>query len=208
MTGENAVRIREIMSSPAVVVGPDAPVKYAAGLLDAHGFTCLPVVAADGRLVGIVSEAELVADRFPPDPRVPIAERVEVTPGATVGEVMVRDVLVAHPEEGVADLLTVLRSADVRSLPVVDHGVVVGVVTYRDLIRALARDDDLIAADVQRRLDLYGGAGRWSASVRGGEVTIVDSRDDLVDRSAAVRVAESVIGVTRCRVVDATPSTA
>jgi CBS domain-containing protein len=205
---EDPVRIREIMSRPPVVVMPDMPVKEAARLLDSHGFTCLPVVDGDSRLVGIVSEAELLADRFPPDPRLPIAERVDLDPGATVGEVMVRDVLVTHPEEGVSDLLTVLRSADVRSLPVVDGGTVVGVVTYRDLIRALARDDELIAADVQRRLDLYGGVGRWRATVRDGEVTIADSREDLVDRSAAVRVAESVIGVTRCRVVDRTATSA
>lgn len=198
------MRIREIMSSPAVTVAPDVPAKEAAALLDAHGFTSLPVVAADGRLVGVVSEAELLAGRFPPDPRLPTAERVEVDPGARVGDVMVRDVLVTHPEEGVSDLLTVLRSADVRSLPVVDDGVVVGVVTYRDLIRALARDDESIAADVQRRLDLCGGSGRWRASLRDGEVTIVDSRGDPVDRAAAMRVAESVIGVTRCRVVDTT----
>jgi CBS domain-containing protein len=199
---EKTVRIREIMSSPAVVVPPETTVKAAAALLAAHGFTCLPVVTGDGRLVGVVSEAELLAGRFPPDPRVPIADRVDRVLGATVGDVMVRDVLVAHPQEGVADLLTVLRSADVRSLPVVDDGVVVGVATYRDLVRALARDDVLIEADVRRRLDLYGGAGRWRADVRDGEVTIVDDRDDLVARSGAIRVAESVIGVSRCRVVD------
>jgi CBS domain-containing protein len=56
------------------------------------------------------------------------------------------------------------------------HGVVVGVVTYRDLIRALARDDALVRADVQRRLDIYGGVGGRRARVRDGEVTIADDR--------------------------------
>ncbi|OLT09628.1 hypothetical protein BJF78_30225 [Pseudonocardia sp. CNS-139] len=197
------MRIREIMSSPAVVVPPQLPVKEAAAVLDDRGFTSLPVVAADGRLVGTVGEAQLLADRFPPDPRVPIAERMALRPGTTVEEVMARDVLVAGPDEGVADLLTVLRSAGVRSLPVVDRGAVVGVVTYRDLVRALARDDALIQADVQRRLDLRGGVGRWRASVHDGEVTILDERADHVDRSGAIRTAEAVIGVTGCRVVDA-----
>jgi CBS domain-containing protein len=200
------VRIHEIMSSPAVVVSPECSVKEAAALLDAHGFTALPVVAGDGRLVGVVNEAELLADRFPPDPRLPIADRLPTALGATVGEVMVRDVLVAHPQEGVADLLTVLRSVNVRSLPVVDGGVVVGVVTYRDLVRALARDDALIEADVRRRLDLYGGIGRWQASVRDGEVTIIDDRSGPVERSGAMRVAESVIGVTRCQIVETASS--
>jgi CBS domain-containing protein len=197
------VRIREIMSSPAVVVPPELPVKNAAALLDSHGFTCLPVVAADGGLVGVVGERELLADRFPPDPRLPLNEREDRDPGDAVADVMVRDVLTAHPQEGVADLLTVLRSANIRSLPVVEDGVVVGVITYRDLVRALARDDGVIEADVQRRLNLCGGVGRWQATVRDGEVTIIDEGSDPADRNAAVRVAESVIGVTRCRVVEA-----
>lgn len=62
---EKTVRIREIMSSPAVVVPPETTVKAAAALLAAHGFTCLPVVTGDGRLVGVVSEAELLAGRSP-----------------------------------------------------------------------------------------------------------------------------------------------
>lgn len=51
------------MSSPAVTVPPQLPVKDAAAVLDAHGFTCLPVVTGHGRLVGVVSEKELLADR-------------------------------------------------------------------------------------------------------------------------------------------------
>jgi CBS domain-containing protein len=196
------VRIREIMSSPAVVVPPELPVKDAAALLASRGFTCLPVVAGDGRLIGVVGEAELLADRFPPDPRLPLDEREDRDPGDVVADVMVRDVFTAHPQEGVADLLTVLRSANIRSLPVVEDGVVIGVITYRDLVRALARDDGVIEADVRRRLNLCGGVGRWRATVRDGEVTIFDERRDPSDRNAAVRVAESVIGVTRCRVVE------
>ncbi|WP_433285818.1 CBS domain-containing protein [Pseudonocardia sp. CA-142604] len=196
------MRIREIMSSPAVVVPPEMPVKDAAALLASHSFTCLPVVAGDGRLVGVVGEAELLENRFPPDPRLPLDKRADRDPGDVVADVMERDVLTAHPQEGVADLLTVLRSANVRSLPVVEDGVVIGVITYRDLVRALARDDGLIEADVRRRLNLCGGVGRWRATVRDGEVTIFDERRDPSDRNAAVRVAESVIGVTRCRVVE------
>jgi CBS domain-containing protein len=196
------VRIREIMSRPAVVVPPELPVKEAIATLDATGFTSLPVVSGEGRLVGVVGEAELLAGRFPPDPNVPIFDRAPDVPGATVGDVMVRDVLVTHPREGVADLLTVLRAANVRSVPVVDDGIVVGVVTYRDLLRALARDDASIEADVRRKLDIYGGVGRWRAEVRDGDVTIFDDHTDPVARSGAVRVAESVLGVSRCRVVD------
>jgi len=196
------MRVREVMSSPAVTVAPGAAVKQAAAILDERGFTCLPVVDGDGKLAGAVSEADLLMNRFPPDPRVPVLERPEREVGATVSDVMSADVLTAEPDDEVSDLLIELRAAGHRSVPVVDAGAVVGVVTYRDLVHALARDDALIAVDVQRRLDLYGGPARWTTSVQGGEVTLSDVGRDPFDRSVALRVAESVLGVTSCRFAD------
>ncbi len=196
------MRVREVMSSPAVVVAPETSVKQAAGILDERGFTCLPVVDGDGKLAGAVSEADLLMDRFPPDPRIPIVERREREVGATVADVMTADVLTVVPDDEVSVVLVALHTAGHRSVPVVESGTVVGVVTYRDLVHALARDDALIAADVERRLDLFGGAARWTVRVDRGEVTLGDERRDPVDRSIAMRVAESVLGVTACRFVD------
>jgi len=193
------MRVREVMSSPAVVVAPETSAKQAAAILDERGFTCLPVVDGDGKLAGAVSEADLLMNRFPPDPRIPVFERPEREVGATVADVMTVDVLTAAPDDQISVVLAALHVAGHRSVPVVDAGAVVGVVTYRDLVHALARDDALIAADVQRRLDLYGGASSWTASVQGGGVTLRGGRRDPVDRSVALRVAESVLGVTSCR---------
>jgi CBS-domain-containing membrane protein len=196
------MRVRDVMSSPAVVVAPRTSVKQAAAVLDEGGFTCLPVVDADGKLAGAVSEADLLMNRFPPDPRIPIVERPEREVGATVCDVMTADVLTVAPDDEVSVVLAALHAEGHRSVPVVEAGAVVGVVTYRDLVHALARDDALIAADVQRRLDLYGGPAHWTVSVRGGEVTLGDERRNPVDRSVALRVAESVLGVMACRFAD------
>ena len=192
------MRVREVMSSPAVVVAPETSAKQAAAVLDERGFTCLPVVDGDGKLAGAVSEADLLMNRFPPDPRIPVFERPEREVGATVADVMTVDVLTAAPDDQISVVLAALHVAGHRSVPVVDAGAVVGVVTYRDLVHALARDDALIAADVQRRLDLYGGAAQWTASVQGGGVTLRGRRDPA-ERSVALRLAESVLGVTSCR---------
>jgi CBS domain-containing protein len=193
------MRVREVMSSPAVVVTPETSVKHAAAVLDQRGFTCLPVIDGDGKLAGAVSEADLLMNRFPPDARIPVLERPEREVGATVADVMSIDVLTVAPDDEVSVVLAALNSAGHRSVPVVDAGAVVGVVTYRDLVHALARDDTLIAADVQRRLDLYGGSARWTVSVQGGTVTLGNERRDPLDRGIALRVAESVLGVTSCR---------
>jgi CBS domain-containing protein len=193
------MRVREVMSSPAVVVGPETSAKQAAAILDERGFTCLPVVDGDGKLAGAVSEADLLMNRFPPDPRIPVFERTEREVGATVADVMTVDVLTAAPDDQISVVLAALHTAGHRSVPVVDAGAVIGVVTYRDLVHALARDDALIAADVQRRLDLYGGPALWTVNVDGGRVTLSDGRRDPADRSVALRVAESVLGVTSCQ---------
>ena len=114
------MRVREVMSSPAVVVAPETSVKQAAAVLDQRGFTCLPVVDGDGKPAGAVSEADLLMDRFPPDPRIPIIERPEREVRATVADVMSRDVLTAGPDEDVSVALAALHAAGHRSVPVIE----------------------------------------------------------------------------------------
>src|SRR5438270_6785063 len=63
------MRARDVMTSPAITVTPGTTVKEAATLLAVNGFTALPVLDDDDRLIGIVTEADLVRDRFPYDPR-------------------------------------------------------------------------------------------------------------------------------------------
>lgn len=67
------MRARDLMSSPAITVTARVPVRGAAALLVSHGFTALPVVDDDKRLVGIVTEADLLGGE---------------PGGGTVGEVM------------------------------------------------------------------------------------------------------------------------
>jgi CBS domain-containing protein len=193
---------RDVMTTPVTTVTADARVKQAAGLLASGGFTALPVVDAQGRLLGIVSEADLVRGRFPRDPRSLITAQRNVgqppTAAATVGEVMTGDVIRAAPGTDVVDLVTTMLAQHVRSVPVVDDqdsGRVVGIVTRRDLIRALARDDDAIAAAVRHRLEAYGGCDRWTVEVHEGKVHIGDTFDDPTDQHVAVVLAQSVPGV-------------
>jgi CBS domain-containing protein len=194
---------RDVMTAPVTTVTADTRVKQAAGLLASGGFTALPVVDAQGRLLGIVSEADLVRGRFPRDPRSLITAQRDVgqspTAAATVGEVMTRDVVHAAPGTDVVDLVTTMLAQHVRSVPVVDDqpggGPVVGIVTRRDLVHALARDDDAIAGAVRHRLEAYGGCDRWTVDVQEGHVRIGDEHDDPTDRHVAVVLAQSVPGV-------------
>jgi CBS domain-containing protein len=192
------MRVRDVMSSPAVMTAPEAPIKNVAAQLAEKNFTSMPVLDR-GELLGLVGEADLLAGRFPPDPRIPRAGGWDPGLGDKVRDVMHTEVFVVAPSQEVGNVLVELRAVNSRMAPVVERGVVTGVVTFRDLLRALARDDALIAADVRRRIGVYAGAGHWVLSVSNGEVRLSGEDRDASDRGVLERIAESVIGVTAVR---------
>jgi CBS domain-containing protein len=59
------MKARDVMSSPVITVGPDTPIRAAAELLVSHGYTAAPVME-NGRVIGIVTEANLMRDRIHP----------------------------------------------------------------------------------------------------------------------------------------------
>ncbi|WP_438387267.1 CBS domain-containing protein [Actinopolyspora saharensis] len=192
------MRVRDIMAEPGVVARADTPVKAAAGMLVEHGVTALPVVDSEDRLLGEVTELDLVRNRFPRDPRYSggAEEHGEPPPGV-VGELISPRITGIDPETDVTDLVRVLLEERVRSVPVVEEGRLVGMVTGRDLVRTLARDDDLLARDISYRLSFVGGPRRWSVEVDEGTALIVDAYDSAEDRHVARVLAESVPGVLR-----------
>ncbi|SDC21412.1 CBS domain-containing protein [Actinokineospora iranica] len=191
------MRARQIMSSPVVAVGPEDTVKHAAALLAEHGFTALPVTE-DDRLVGMVTEADIVRDRIPADARRGAAGPVAAP--RTVAEVMTTPAVALSGGADVAMVARVMLDDRHRSMPIVDGGRVVGVITRRDLVRVLARSDAEIAADVRRHLARYGGPGRYTVEVRDGAATVLDPYDDPTDRHVARVLAEAVPGVVRAEV--------
>lgn len=184
------MRARDLMSTAVVTATPQTPVTTAEERLTRHGFTALPVVDDSGTLVGIVTEADFVADRFPGEPK-PV--------GRTVGDVMTSSVRSVDVEMDAAQLARIMLDGRLRSIPVLDRGKLVGVVTRRDFLRVLARPDSLVAADVLKRLGSFDSLDRWSVDVRDGEVTILDRFDSERDRQVATVLAEGVPGVIRAR---------
>ncbi|WP_236790893.1 CBS domain-containing protein [Amycolatopsis sp. GM8] len=193
------MRARDIMSRPVVTVTAASSAKHAAELLARHGFTALPVVDDDDRLIGIVTEADLIGERFPPDPRFAPAQRV--TPGETVGAVMTTPATAVAPGADVVEVARALLDSRIRALPIADGARVVGIVTRGDLVRMFARDDTEIAADVRHHLAVYGGPDRWRVEVHDGVVRISDEFDNEGDRHVATVLAEAVPGVVSATVL-------
>lgn len=199
------MRARDVMSSPVVTVTTSIAVKQAAELLAGNGFTALPVLDDDEKLIGIVTEADLVHDRFPRDARYrsahPDYDSAKTPRTKTVGDVMTSPVTAMGAGTDVVDLVTVMLDERIRSIPIVDGHTVIGVVTRRDLLRVLARDDNEIAKDIRHRLANYGGSGRWTVAVHDGAAAITDQYDDATDRHVAGVIAEAIPGVTSVHVV-------
>jgi len=130
--------VRELMSSPPVTIDSASDVANAAETLRRHGFTALPVLDDDGRLIGIVTEADLLDGRVEPDVRRGRPERPRhLRRGDTVGEVMTSPVESLTPGADVADAVEIMLDERIRCLPVVDGRHIVGVITRRDLLRAI-----------------------------------------------------------------------
>lgn len=145
------MQVQDLMTGSVVTVAPENPARVAAALLVSHGVTGAPVVDAGGVVVGVVTEADLVRDRIPRADEPP-----SPGPEPTVSEVMSREVRVAGPEDDVADVVATMLRAAVRSMPVLDGDRLVGVVSRRDVLRAVARGD-LTSADAwHRRQEMAG----------------------------------------------------
>ncbi len=175
-----AVLVKDIMNARPVTIRTDQPIGAAARVLARHAVTALPVVDEDGRIVGVVSEADVIARARLTDP---------------VGEAMSRVVALVHPETDVAELREVLTRTAVKSLPVVDAAdQVVGVVSRSDLVRVFAHDDEKLEEDVADVL-AHARVSGCRVRVRNGivQLTGLDAPDDPREASAIDAVIDAVV---------------
>jgi len=193
--------VSDLMTTPAVTVTARMSIKGAARLLRDRNVAAVPVLDDDGALVGIVSEIDLLRGTVVPDPTahlLPVAPPEQDLP-VTVAEVMSADVQVLFPHSDLYDAACRMRVSGVRSLPVVQDGEVVGIVSRADLLRVLAREDDEIAADVQARFgEEFGAHVPCQVRVQDGVVTLT-AGPASGDLEAAMLLTERVPGVVRVR---------
>lgn len=194
--------VGEIMTSPAVTVREDATPQLAMSLLAERHLSMLPVVDMESRLVGVVSEADLLALPEPPDPRAhlrPVASAVAKPAPRAIAELMTTSPGTTSESADVAEIAALFRRTAWKSLPVTRGDELVGVVSRSDIIRAMSRDDDDIEDDVNRLLaDLDPG---WDATVSHGVVTISGPGPDR-EGDVAASLAATVIGVRAIRLAE------
>ncbi len=113
--------VREIMTADPITVNEATSVQDAARLLVRYRITGLPVKDQDGKLTGIVSEADIFSKR-----------------GATVGDVMTRDVISVGPDTTVEIVTHLLTDHRIRRVPVMDGDQLLGIVSRADIVRMMA----------------------------------------------------------------------
>ena len=154
-----------------VSVRPETLFKEVARLLDEHRISAVPVLDDDLRVIGIVSEADLLArEGLFEERREPAARKKAAAD--TAAELMTSSVVRIGPGEDIVQAARLMEARKVKRLPVTDPGGrLVGIVSRRDLLRVFLRSDEDLLADVVRLLDLVGVApGDVRIQVRAGIV--------------------------------------
>ena len=167
--------VKELVTRDVAHVRDTSALDAAVRVLAEQRVSALPVVDSTGRVVGILSEADVLRLHVSADPRAHLRP-VEDAPAepwpATVREVMSPDPVVAHEGSDVADVARVLADTGWKSLPVVDGDhALVGMVSRSDVIRELSTRDADIWLRVVRDLARLDRAG-WTVSVSRGVVTV------------------------------------
>ncbi len=194
--------VADVMTKAVVVVGPDENFKACVRQLRRHHISAMPVVDANGRLVGIVSEDDLLAKQREREAKRPwLGLRwTDGGParGRVAGDVMTSPVVSVSPAASVSEAARLMYRESVKRLPVVNaHGSVVGIVSRADLLKTFERTDESIRQEIVDRVLRRG----LMVDPKTVEVEVVDGLVKLGGRleskslcELAVRMAERVEG--------------
>lgn len=143
------MQAQDVMTKQVAAIGAGASVREAARLMLERGVSALPVLNDKARVIGIVSEGDLVRRRELDTETegswwlLALAQGAArdylKTHGATVRDVMTRPVIGVRPSASLKQVARLLQKHDIKRVPVLVEGRVVGIVSRADLVRQLAR---------------------------------------------------------------------
>jgi predicted transcriptional regulator len=191
--------IRDLMTTSVVSVTTETPIGSALRLLDDRKITAMPVVDKTGVLVGIVSEADLLQDAALLDDRVPtaIVRTTTDTPPRRVVDVMSYLVATVDADDQLDVAIDLMWSTMIKSVPVIDNGRVVGMISRSDVIHLLAGRDDRIRTEVRELVQAE--RPDWQVDVHDGIVTVTGPAD-VHERKLADVLVGTVRGVVAIRI--------
>jgi len=214
------MKARDVMVRDVITIGPRDTVAHAAKLIAQNDVSALPVIDDHGRLVGLISEGDLMnreeigTEIHHPwwieavTPGAALAAEFAKSHGKRVEEVMSENVITATEDTSLADIAALLERNRIKRVPIVQHGELVGIVSRSNLVQALAsnagaskasldtnrviREELLSRLEQQRWTDF----GSRNIIVSDGKVHLWGLVGSPAERTALIALAEDVPGVT------------
>jgi len=145
MSVQATTLVRDVMAKQPVTIAPEASLASAIAVMREREIRHLPVVDDTGRLLGIITDRDLrsaalapaLAEFLPAGLRRAVEGAAEVLEQLRVQDAMTRGVVTTRPEASVAEAGAVMFERRVGSLPVRENGKLIGIVTERDIFKAL-----------------------------------------------------------------------
>ncbi|MFL5994934.1 MAG: CBS domain-containing protein [Streptomyces sp.] len=197
--------VSDVMTHTVAAIGRKDTFKEMVRLMQDRKVSALPVLDGQGRVVGIVSEADLLPkEEFrdsDPDRHTQLRRLSDLAKAGalTAEELMTSPALTTRPDTTLAQAARTMARARIKRLPVVDEqGMLKGIVSRADLLKVFLRDDEDIAEEVRREVVAYllptpGSAIR--ADVHDGVVKLVGRVRDPALVPVAARLVRAVEGV-------------
>lgn len=206
------MNVKDLMTTAVVTVSPETPLKRVAAILAEHSISGMPVCDTEGRVLGIVSEGDILykeqghVDRRggPLSWLVDGSQYADVVKASarTAEDAMTCPAITITPERPAAAAARIMISKGVNRLPVVKNGILVGIVTRADLVRAFTRPDDVIADEIREdvlRRALWLDPGTVEVEVDQGDVVLsgeIEARSDAEVMKKLVLRIPGVVSVT------------
>ena len=199
--------VKDVMSTEAVAVRREVTFKEIAATLRRYRVSALPVVDDTGKVLGVVSEADLLAKEALADPGV-VAEvlhrkDVRKAEGLTAADLMTGEVVTVSPQDPVEQAARLMHFLKVKRLPVVNSGgELVCIVSRSDLLAVFDRPDEDIrknVADVILRHEFRIDPSQFTVTVEDGVVTLEGTPETAALGRSLVRKARHVRGVVAVR---------
>ena len=215
------MKASDVMTTKVVTIGPDSSLSDMIKLMLDHRISGLPVVNAEGKLVGIVTEGDCLRTETGTEVKrsfwrdlmtgsETLAAEYIRSHGRKVSEVMTPDPVVVAPDEDLNEVIHLMEKHQVKRVPVVRNGTVVGIVSRANLLQALAGligDAKVAQSDAKIREGVIAALATlpWAANeflnvtVKDGNVDLWGCFTAYRQDEAAIVAAENVAGVKKVR---------
>ena len=196
--------VRDVMTRPVLSVQPETPLREVARILVEHRISGVPVVDATGRVLGVVSEGDLLMKGRDPDavhhrPLARIFGESEETrqlmakaEARTAGDAMTAPAITIDASKPVNVAATMMVERRVNRLPVTDGDRLVGIVTRADVVKTFVRTDDEIVDAIRSEVLLHAmwlDPEHFAVSVVDGVATV---KGRVERRSTAAMIAPMI----------------